>query len=251
MSPTDIRSNLKQLLESLVINDETSDLNQEWSNIHLAVKQTSLQRSIDETDNNMELDMQIDNLLNDLVPQFFKYWSKQNKITKETYLSFMETIKLYHELKARQESGVFTLQELQQFRKQLKKIESQLDLFRPLVDGECYDQAFKLFKSKLQSCFEFLTILETEYNSISSALLPIRNRLVEIKTELDQLLMRKDPFAFNLIQIHELQDDLREIDNARIDGKFINKNEEIVPGQASVINLIETCYDDIVILLIA
>ena len=242
----DIRSKLKEVLENLKSQDGSVDINVEWCSIHMAVKASSLQRSIEEGENDLELDVQIDNLLNDIVPQFFRYWAKQNKISQDSYTGFMDTIKLYHELKNISESGIFTLKDLERFNSRLIIIQSKLKSFTTVGQGECYDQAFRIFTSKVESCASYLKQLESEYTSISPALLPIRNRLVEIKMDLDSLLSRKDPFGFSLAQVQMLQDDIREIDNARIDGKFLSRSEEIVPGQASVINMIETCYDDIV-----
>ena len=245
-SGQELKEKLKTLLENLNLNDGGVDVNQEWSSIHVAVKETSLQRSTENNDTDLELDTQIDNLLNDIVPQFFRYWSKQNKITVDSYKGFMDAIKLYHELRSTVETGVFTTDKLKQFKSRLQVAESKMKAFSSLEEGECYDQAFKIFQSKVGTCKSYLELLETELNSISPALMPIRNRLVEIKIDLDVLLARKDPFGFTLVQVQMLQDDIREIDNARIDGKFVSRDEEIVPGQASVVNLIETCYDGIV-----
>lgn len=42
-----------------------------------------------------------------------------------------------------------------------------------------------------------------------------------------------------------LQDELREIDSARIDGKYKSLDGTVVHGQASVIELLEGCFEDI------
>jgi hypothetical protein len=36
-----------------------------------------------------------------------------------------------------------------------------------------------------------------------------------------------------------------EIASARIDGKFVTKDQSVIPSQASVIDLLEQCFDDI------
>ena len=71
--------------------------------------------------------------------------------------------------------------------------------------------------------------LSDTHSRIHSALQPIHTRLIEIKRELQNLLRR--PFhAFTLSEVTGLQDELREIDDARIDGKFFSLNQEIIPG---------------------
>lgn len=87
--------------------------------------------------------------------------------------------------------------------------------------------------------------MKKELDGIDRALVPIHARLVEIKTELNSLIARKNPHAFSLIEVQILQDEVREIDSARIDGKYMNKDSTVVQGQASVICLLEECFDDI------
>lgn len=90
-----------------------------------------------------------------------------------------------------------------------------------------------------------LKCFHEELDGISSALLPIHDRLVQIKTELDSLIARKNPHAFSLMEVQVLQDEVGEIDSARIDGKYMTKDDSVVAGQAAVIDLLESCYDDI------
>ena len=57
---------------------------------------------------------------------------------------------------------------------------------------------------------------------------------------------RKNPHAFSLAEVQILQQELLEIDSARIDGKYISKDGvTVVPGQAAVIDLLEVCFDDV------
>lgn len=87
--------------------------------------------------------------------------------------------------------------------------------------------------------------LREEQDRIHDALRPIQNRLVEIKRELSSLLGRRQPHAFSLCEVQILQEELRDIDDARIDGKFVAKTGEVISGQALVIDLLESCFDDV------
>jgi hypothetical protein len=86
----------------------------------------------------------------------------------------------------------------------------------------------------------------TELNGISPILTPIRDRLIEIVSELCALIARKEYNAFSLVEIQVLQAEVGKIDSARIDGKFISLDGTIVAGQGAVIDLIESCYEKIV-----
>ena len=65
------------------------------------------------------------------------------------------------------------------------------------------------------------------------------------KVVLDSLLRRNNPHAFSLVEVQVLQEEVNEIDSARIDGKYISKEGDVVQGQAAVIDLLEGCFDDI------
>jgi hypothetical protein len=81
---------------------------------------------------------------------------------------------------------------------------------------------------------------------VASALWPVHKKLVQIKLELESLLNQRNPHAFSLVQVQMFQDDLRQIDSVRIDGKYISKKTQMVlPGQAIVIDLLERCYEDV------
>jgi hypothetical protein len=86
---------------------------------------------------------------------------------------------------------------------------------------------------------------EYSLNSIAPELRALHSRLIEIKKELNALLRRNSPHAFSLSEVHILQDELREIDSAKLEGKYINKDRVIISGQARVFDLIESCYDDV------
>ena len=87
--------------------------------------------------------------------------------------------------------------------------------------------------------------MKQELNSVANELRAIHSRLIEIKKELQSLLKRNSPHAFSLLEVHVLQDQLRDIDSAKIDGKFINRQGVIINGQAQICDLIESCYDDV------
>lgn len=77
--------------------------------------------------------------------------------------------------------------------------------------------------------------------SISPELAPVHRRLVQLKIELDTLASRS---TWTSSEVHHIQEELREIEAKRIDGKFCDKEGNVVSGQAAVIGLLEDCYDD-------
>ena len=89
-----------------------------------------------------------------------------------------------------------------------------------------------------------MKVLRESLEKISSELTPIHTKLVELKAKLAALKHSELPSAFTLAEINMIQDQLREIDSIRIDGKFISQSQKVVEGQGAVIDLLEECYDD-------
>ena len=87
--------------------------------------------------------------------------------------------------------------------------------------------------------------MQESLDTIAPELQALHARLIEIKKELKSLLKRNSPHAFSLLEVHTLQDELREIDSAKWDGKYMNREKVVLCGQARVTDLIETCYDDV------
>ncbi|ORY50021.1 hypothetical protein BCR33DRAFT_713611 [Rhizoclosmatium globosum] len=98
---------------------------------------------------------------------------------------------------------------------------------------------YTLLEAKLNSCVSLLKELKDALDAISPFLLPIHTRLVEIKHDLQQLIARRSAHAFSLAEVQMLQDELLEIDSARIDGSYLGKDGSVLPGQATVIWLLE------------
>jgi chromosome segregation ATPase len=166
-------------------------------------------------------------------------------ISAAAFSSYLHCTKLSNEVNNAKETGLFTLVEISELHQKLVKIKDAFANCKVHGDAVYLNHAFKAFRQRIEGCEQGIQELKTELESISSALQPIHSRLVEIKRELQQLLGRKNPHAFSLFEVQVLQDEVREIDSARIDGKFMTKDHAVVPGQASVIFLLESCFDDI------
>jgi hypothetical protein len=84
-------------------------------------------------------------------------------------------------------------------------------------------------------CAKLERKITAEYESISPALLPIHTRLLDVKRELSGLKSTKP----SLQRIGYIQQELQEIDSARLDGKWMDLQGDVVPGQATVLWMLE------------
>ncbi|CAG8436392.1 2704_t:CDS:2 [Ambispora gerdemannii] len=138
------------------------------------------------------------------------------------------------------ESGAYTLDELVPYQERLKEIAKIIEADEN--NDSVPEYQLKLLKQKLLSCEKLLNQLFESGSNISKVLAPTQKRLVEIKRELGAIGAKAE---FQIDEIRMLQDELRKIDGARVDGKFLSLDGSIPPGQAQVIGLLEECYEDV------
>ncbi|KAJ3266938.1 hypothetical protein HDU77_008283 [Chytriomyces hyalinus] len=198
-------------------------------------------------------------VIEDIVPMFLQFWSLRGKVSENMYPVYVKLAKNKHILEQLLQTGLFTKALLKDIEHQLESIERTMHSFssdRPSQTartsvtgtgnstGRNLDARYSLLESKLVACQSILGELKELLGTISPFLLPIHARLVEIKHDLQQLLARRSAHAFSLAEVQMLQDELLEIDSARIDGSYLGKDGSVLPGQATVIWLMEQCYED-------
>lgn len=87
---------------------------------------------------------------------------------------------------------------------------------------------------QLDALFQSLTVLSVE-------LVPIHNRLVQLRKELAALAAEPKP---NKAEYKAILEELRKVDSKRVDGKFLGPGGSSVPeGQALLSGLLETCFE--------
>ncbi|KAI8926447.1 hypothetical protein BC831DRAFT_456228, partial [Entophlyctis helioformis] len=223
-----------------------------WGEAAQIVKALSALRSssddsdvVKETESGLHIDTEVDLLLDDIVPLFFQLWSQAGKVPERMYPTYVQLAKISHTLNQLFRSGLFTSETVRKQRQRLSVIGDTINEFVLLDTAECYKQGEGMLKLKFKGCGAMIDKMQDELDTISPALHPIHDRLVEIKEELEALIARKNPHSFSLAEVQILQEELREIDSARIDGKYIAKDGSIVSGQAIVIQLLEASFDDV------
>ncbi|KAJ3035646.1 hypothetical protein HDV00_003586 [Rhizophlyctis rosea] len=230
-----------------------ADLSRRWDEVTRLLKSLSTLRSgeqdtesIDSAD--ADLSQRLDALFEDVVPMFVQFWSQSGKVSEEMYPVYVQLAKLSHQLEHLNHTGLYTEAIIAPYRSKVRRLGSQVASFsvhaRQDEERHQYEQGLALLQSKSSECETSITNLTSSLHAIDSALTPIYNRLVEIKTELESILSRRQ-HAFSLAEVQMLQDELRSIDSARIDGKYISKDGQTVAGQGAVIGLMEACYDDV------
>jgi Protein of unknown function (DUF2408) len=182
-------------------------------------------------------------LVDDVLSQFFKAWLYLEIAPLTIYKTWAAAVKIQNSLNALLITGVFN-------HSILKNIKQNLDTEKEIVcnidsPNEMVKQGLLILKARIELCEKALGSLFKELTLLSPALVPIHTRLVELKKELECLIGRKSPHAFSLIEVEVIQEEVREIDSARTDGKYLSKDGNPLHGHASIANLVECCFDDI------
>ncbi|KAF9148557.1 hypothetical protein BGX20_006297, partial [Mortierella sp. AD010] len=159
--------------------------------------------------------------------------------TKESPATYVQLLTIKQCLLGLQESGIYAAEDLKQYQDRLQELEAFISIDE--AKSSVPDIQTVILRRKLEFDENLLKELLDASKSISPELSPIHRRLVVLKTELDSLASKS---SWNSSEVHHIQEELREIEAKRVDGKFMDEQGNVVGGQAAVIGLLEDCYDD-------
>ncbi|KAF9112226.1 hypothetical protein BGX27_003781 [Mortierella sp. AM989] len=159
--------------------------------------------------------------------------------TKESPATYVQLLTIKQCLLGLQESGIYAAEDLKQYQDRLKELEAFISADE--TKASVPDIQTRILRRKLEFNNNLLKELLDISKSISPELAPTYRRLVLLKTELDTLASKS---SWDSTDVRHIQEELREIEAKRIDGKFMDEQGNVVGGQAAVIGLLEDCYDD-------
>ncbi|EJU03829.1 hypothetical protein DACRYDRAFT_49860 [Dacryopinax primogenitus] len=98
-----------------------------------------------------------------------------------------------------------------------------------------------LCQSLLEECFDITQEIRATDDDVSPTLKPIYDRLVEMRTQLEGLVMTHR-WTLRETDLWNYSQALREIDSMRVDGKFVDADGNKPPGQFVLLYLLRRCY---------
>ena len=101
---------------------------------------------------------------------------------------------------------------------------------------------FTPYYTELTSCLDkILVFMKDSLSELSVELIPIHERLVTIRRQLVALAAKETP---NKSELKPIQEELRDIDSKRVDGRFLGPGGASVPAsQAICSSLLEECFE--------
>ncbi|KAI7824260.1 hypothetical protein BX661DRAFT_194355 [Kickxella alabastrina] len=187
----------------------------------------------------------VDSVLDECFQLFSLFYLALGK-NKEVPAVYVQLVTIKQNFELFNETGIYTDADLEPFQKRLKEI-------RQLVDdaAEKYDEDSDVSKPevllvlrRLRQCESELAALEETTRVIDDSLMPIYEELVFIRRRMTALSIMLHELAID--EAKELQKRLIEIDDRRVDDRFVSLDDgTVAPGQTQVVGLLEECFDRI------
>ncbi|KAA1470329.1 hypothetical protein DENSPDRAFT_836110 [Dentipellis sp. KUC8613] len=187
----------------------------------------------DDTAYNNRLDTLLADVFN-LLSLFFLTIGK----TKEAPATYSQLASMRQILDHMNESAVYNESDLAPFQRRLNELRNIIK--HDAESGKHSEAMTKLLERQLGDCESKLRSLQDSLAVLSVELIPIHEKLVNIRRKLVALAAKEGSHKAGL---KPLQEELRKIDSKRVDGKFLGPGGMIPASQAICSSLLEECFD--------
>jgi len=131
--------------------------------------------------------------------------------------------------------------ELKNIQEELRKIDSSRVDGKFLGPGGAVPASQALCSGLLEDCFEIAQEIRAHEDDVSQTLKPIYDRLSEIRSQLEGLVMTHR-WTLRETDLYNYSNSLQEIDKMRIEGKFVDSEGNRPNGQYVLLYLLRRCY---------
>ncbi|CAD6581645.1 MAG: hypothetical protein TREMPRED_003056 [Tremellales sp. Tagirdzhanova-0007] len=159
--------------------------------------------------------------------------------SRETPATYCQIVAMRQLLLHMNESGGYTETMLQPLRQRLDALKTIMK--QDSAEGKHPDPIVRLMMKKLEGVERLLNELTSALGFISVELVPIHQRLVELRRQLAFMTADAKP---NKVVHKAILEELRKIDLKRVDGKFLGPGGSSVPeGQALLSGILDSCFE--------
>ncbi|KAI8138971.1 hypothetical protein BJV82DRAFT_628579, partial [Fennellomyces sp. T-0311] len=158
--------------------------------------------------------------------------------TRETPAVYSQVIAIKQCFDRLDEFGIYAEEFLEPYQKKLKDIQHILEV--DSRNNVLPKPAMMIVNVKFIQCNRIYERLLDTIHEVSPELVPVRNQLLRVRRHLVSLACRK---SFKATDLTAAQQELNEIDQKRVDGKFMGSDGVSIPaGQAVLVDLLEQIY---------
>ncbi|KAG5639079.1 hypothetical protein H0H81_007023 [Sphagnurus paluster] len=227
-----IRNRLTALKKNRAEFVKASDVNSLYQAV---VKQVT--KLNDVRDDNTTYNNRLDTTLSDVFGLLSLFYLTIGK-TKDTLGTYCQIASMRQILNHINESAVYNESDLQPFHRRLGELRNIIQ-----HDGECGKHPkplIKLLERQLNECEAIVRNLQESLSVLSVELVPIHQKLVSLRRQLVALAAKE---GSHKSELKPLQEELRKIESARVDGNFLGPGGIVPTSQALCSSLLEECFD--------
>ncbi|KAJ1643903.1 hypothetical protein J3B02_002894 [Coemansia erecta] len=189
----------------------------------------------------------VDSVLDECFQLFSLFYLALGK-NKEVPATYVQLVTIKQNFELFNETGIYTDADLEPFQERLQEIRQLIDREKRKEEEQEEEEEeaprpeIRLVSRRLRQCETELAALEETTRVIGDCLMPIYEELVFIRRRLTALSILPHDTAVS--EAKELQKRLIDIDDTRVDDRFVNpENGSVAEGQTQVVGLLEECFD--------
>ncbi|KAJ1942522.1 hypothetical protein EC988_006464, partial [Linderina pennispora] len=190
----------------------------------------------------------VDSVLDECFQLFSLFYLALGK-NKEIPATYVQLVTIKQNFELLNETGIYTDADLAPFQKRLAEIRNLVNTEIAKEDGDDLKAIGKqrpemlLVSRRLRQCEKELAALEHTTQVISDELTPTYEELVKIRRRLAALSLQPHETAIG--EAREVQKRLIEIDDQRVNDRFVLQDGSVADGQTQVVGLLEECFDSL------
>ncbi|KAG6852804.1 hypothetical protein C0991_009080 [Blastosporella zonata] len=158
--------------------------------------------------------------------------------TKDTLATYCQIASMRQILNHMNESTVYNESDLAPFHRRLSELRNIIQ--HDGEHGKHPKPLIKLLERQLNECEAIVRSLQESLSVLSVELVPIHQKLVTLRRQLVTLAAKE---GSHKAELRPLQEELRKIESARVDGNFLGPGGTVPASQALCSSLLEECFE--------
>ncbi|KAJ2081271.1 hypothetical protein H4R24_002448 [Coemansia sp. RSA 988] len=198
---------------------------------------------VDEQHDNDTFKNRLDSVLDECFQLFSLFYLALGK-NKEIPATYVQLVTIKQNFELMNDTGVYIDDDLSPFQTRLKEIRQLVDAEtnKEYEDNDTPRPEVLLVSRRLRQCEKEIALLEETTRVIDDDLTPVYSELVHIRRRLTALSFL--PHDSAMPEAKELQKRLIEIDDLRVDDRFVDSETgKVAAGQTQVVGLLEESFD--------
>ncbi|KAI9295041.1 hypothetical protein K502DRAFT_324549 [Neoconidiobolus thromboides FSU 785] len=186
----------------------------------------------------------VDDVIDDVYQLLSLFWMALGK-TSESPATYVQLISIEQCLEHLKEFDVYSMDDLIPFEKRIQELEEVIEQeTNSTLESNEFDSTIltTLVKRKLSHCKNLLKEFMDNWNSICDELVPIKEKLVDMRK---QMAIKVGRGQVDEEFVKQMELELKNINEMGLEDKVNSENGKPIAGQVQVIGLLEECFHEL------